>query len=160
MAVAVQGSFESYFKDKEIPTSEEDPEAVDPAAGIIQESPDSARLVVVGSLEFVDDTVFEISANLSQDRYLSSLQFVQNAVDWSVEDTDLLAIRSRGTVSRVLSPRAEEKQSIWEGLNYALALLALVGIGVVWNVQRRNEEPIELIPPDGVVLETDEEEEE
>ena len=159
LAVAVQGSFESFFKDKAIPTSEEDPEGGDPAAGTITESPESARLVIVGSHEFVDDTVFEISANMTRDRYLGSLQFMQNAVDWSVEDTDLLAIRSRGTVSRILNPEAEEQQSFWEGLNYTIALLALVGIGIVWNVQRRNEQPVELIPPDGIGPEAVEEEE-
>ncbi len=163
LAVAIQGSFESYFKGQPVPAAEEGEEAgPEPAAGVIEESPESARLVVVGSAEFVDDVVFEISRNLTRDRYLNSLQFVQNAVDWSVEDLDLLAIRSRGTTSRVLSPEAEERQSFWEGLNYAIALLALVGIGVVWNVQRRNEEPMELVPVGGTVsqLETVEEEEE
>jgi ABC-2 type transport system permease protein len=104
---------------------------------------------VVGSAEFVDDTVFDISSSLTHDRYLNSLQFMQNALDWSVEDLDLLAIRSRGTATRVLSPEAEEQQSFWEGLNYTVVLLALVGIGVVWNIQRRNEQPVELIPPAG-----------
>jgi hypothetical protein len=41
-----------------------------------------------------------------------------------------------------------------------VALVALVGIGIVWNVQRRNEEPVELIPPGGITPTTVEEEEE
>jgi ABC-2 type transport system permease protein len=150
LAVAVQGSFPSYFMNKPLPSSEDAAgSSVEPAAGIIEKSPDSARLVVVGSAEFVDDTVFEISSSLTRDRYLNSLQFMQNALDWSVEDLDLLAIRSRGTASRVLRPEAEEQQSFWEVLNYTVALLALVGIGVVWNSQRRNEQVVELIPPGG-----------
>jgi ABC-2 type transport system permease protein len=167
LAVAIQGSLESYFKGQPVPPAEEGEEegeevGPEPAAGVIEESPESARLVVIGSAEFVDDIVFEISSNLTRDRYLNSLQFVQNAVDWSVEDLDLLAIRSRGTASRVLNPEAEEQQSFWEGLNYAIALLALLGIGVVWNVQRRNEEPMELVPASGTgdKLERVEEEEE
>jgi ABC-2 type transport system permease protein len=155
LAVAVQGILESYFVGKPIPTPEplqgettaEEPLPSEPAAGVIEASPESARLVVVGSAEFVDDLVFNISSNLSRDRYLNTLQFVQNVVDWSVEDLELLAIRSRGTTSRLLSPTVESQQSFWEGANYVVALLALVAIGAVWNVRRRNEEPMELIPP-------------
>jgi ABC-2 type transport system permease protein len=104
-------------------------------------------LVVIGSAEFLDDVVFDISSNLTRDRYLNSLQFIQNAVDWSVEDLDLLSIRSRGSATRILSPAAESQQSFWEGLNYAIALLSLIGIGAVWSARRKNEQPMELIPP-------------
>jgi ABC-2 type transport system permease protein len=127
----------------------EEPAPSEPAAGIIETSPESARLVVIGSTEFVDDIVFNLSMSLSRDRYLNTLQFVQNTVDWSVEDLELLAIRSRGTSSRLLNPTAESQQSFWEGANYGFALLALVAIGAVWNVRRRNEEPMALVPPVG-----------
>jgi len=152
LAVSVQGVFESYFQGQVIPAAPEvegapPTETTDPVAGVIEQSPDTARLVVIGSSEFLDDVVFNISQNLSQDQYLKSLQFIQNAVDWSVEDLDLLEIRSRGTHTRMLGPKAEEQRSFWEVLNYAVALLALAAIAVVWNVQRRNEQPMELIPP-------------
>jgi ABC-2 type transport system permease protein len=101
---------------------------------------------VVGSAEFLNDFVFRMSSTLSQDRYLNSLQFAQNCVDWSVEDLDLLGIRSRGTTSRLLMPLSESQESFWEGLNYAVALLALIGIGLLWRVRRRNEKPMELLP--------------
>ena len=164
LAVAVQGVFESFFKGKPVPAVEPVGQAVEgsalsePAAGVIEASPESARLVVIGSAEFVDDVVFSISASLSRDRYLNTLQFVQNVVDWSVEDLDLLGIRSRGTASRILSPMTENEQSVWEGANYGVALLALVAIGVVWSVRRRNEQPIELDPAGGETVAATEEE--
>ncbi|MGC8879896.1 MAG: hypothetical protein ACP5R2_11805, partial [Anaerolineae bacterium] len=80
------------------------------------------------------------------DRYLNSLQFAQICVDWSVEDLELLNIRSRGTVSRLLAPLTESQQSFWEVLNYLVALLGLVGIGIFWRVRQRSEQPIELLP--------------
>ena len=115
-------------------------------------SPETARLVVIGSVEFLDDFVFRLSSNLGGDRYLNSLQFVQNAVDWSVEDLDLLNIRTRGTYARVLNPMMESEQTMWEGLNYAVALLALIGFAVNWSVQRRNERPMVLIETDNASL--------
>ena len=107
--------------------------------------------MVIGSAEFLNDIVFDLSSSLSFDRYLNSLQLAQNSVDWSVEDLDLLTIRSRGTASRVLNPLTEREQVGWEVANYIVALLALIGIGWVWRQQQRSEEPIELLPPESVV---------
>ncbi|MCX6032851.1 MAG: Gldg family protein [Chloroflexi bacterium] len=158
LAVAVSGSFESYFKGKPSPlgsqgqvpgTSEVPGTSPTPgpqAGGAIEASPETARLVVVGSAEFLTDVVFQISSSLTQDRYLNSLQFLQNAVDWSVEDLELLTIRSRGTQARVLAPMAEGDQRFWEALNYVLALVGLAAIGGAWYVRRRNEKPMELAP--------------
>jgi len=158
LAVAIQGSFESYFKGKPSPleatnvqtdTSQlqvqpQQPEQ--PTVGTIEKSPETTRLIVIGSAEFLNDVVFDISAMLSGDRYLNSLQFAQNCVDWSVEDLELLNIRSRGTVSHLLAPLTESQQSFWEVLNYLVALLGLVGIGILWRIRRRSEQPIELLP--------------
>jgi ABC-2 type transport system permease protein len=159
LAVAVRGAFESYFKDKPSPFDEaiegeegaEGQESVGegatgPLAGTIEVSPETARLVVIGSAEFIDDVILELSANIMGERYLNSLQLMQNAIDWSVEDLDLLSIRSRGTQAKVLKPMDEGEQSMWEGLNYAVALIALLATGVVWNMRRKNEQPMELIP--------------
>jgi ABC-2 type transport system permease protein len=162
LAVSVRGSFESYFKGRPSPFEggEESPEALGPATpgeetpdpqeetpvlGTIEASPETSRLVVVGSAEFLDDTVLDISRGMSRDRYLYNLQLVLNTVDWAVEDEDLLSIRSRGTYARVLPDLTREEQSFWEGLNYAIALLGLVALGVVWTSRQRGEEPIELV---------------
>jgi ABC-2 type transport system permease protein len=148
LAVSVQGRLDSFFQGKEVPTLETatDQEATGilPAVGIIDSSPSTTRLVVIGSTDFINDPILELSTSLSGNRYLNSLQLIQNAVDWSVEDLDLLAIRSRGTTVRVLDPTAESQSSFWEGLNYGVALVALVIIGAVWNVRRRNEQPMSL----------------
>ena len=150
LAVSVIGSFESYFADKEIPQPGEEESStaetttpVAPTTGTITQSPDTARLVVIGS-DFLNDTVFTISSQMSMDRYLNSLQLVQNTVDWSVEDLDLLEIRTRGTYARVLDSLTENEQSLWEFGNYAFALLALVAIGAWWATRRRSEQPMQL----------------
>jgi len=164
LAVSVQGSFESFFKDKPSPFAEDEsaegasteqtatPTSTPPPSALstIENSPETSRLIVIGSTEFVDDIVFDLSSSLTQDRYRNSLQFMQNCVAWCAEDVDLLSIRSRGTQTRVLAPLTEREQSFWEGANYIVALLALVVIGIVWNSRRRNEEPMELLPRDAV----------
>jgi ABC-2 type transport system permease protein len=152
LAVSVVGSFDSYFQDRPSPLEQgeggEGPPAPDeggsdtPAAvGTIDASPDSSRLVVIGSAEFVDDVVLEISRSQSQDRYRNNLQLLQQAVDWAVEDEALLSIRSQGTFTRLLVPLSRSEQTMWEVLNYGFALLGLIAVGVFWYMRRRNEEP-------------------
>jgi ABC-2 type transport system permease protein len=151
LAVSIRGSFESYFKGKPSPLQPSQPvtataTSLQPSSvGTLETSPDTARLVAIGSSEFLDDTVLDISRNISQDRYLLNLQFLQNAVDWSVEDADLLSIRSRGTYARLLKPMDKNQQTLWEGLNYAVALSALIALGVVWNIRQRSEKPMQLV---------------
>jgi len=158
LAVSVQGVFESAFKGKPSPLASgeggEEEGAPDEEGAIateqsvpstIEVSPGTSRLVVLGSAEFLDDIVFQISSQLAGERYLSSLQLVQNAVAWCTEDVDLLDIRARGTYARVLSPLTESEQSLWEGANYAVALAGVVAIGVVGNMRRRRQRPFELV---------------
>jgi ABC-2 type transport system permease protein len=165
LAISVQGSFESAFKDEPSPFAESAAEEAtpvpeeesaeaeatpEPIPGTIEVSPETSRLVAIGSAEFVDDIVFEISSSLAPDRYLNSLKLVQNAVAWCTEDLDLLSIRARGTYARVLAPLSEQQQSLWEGANYVVALVALLAIGVLWNLRRRSERPLELLPTEAI----------
>jgi len=154
LALAVQGSFESYFKGKPSPLAGGQGEAaMAVAAGTIEVSPETSRLVVLGSAAFLDDVVFQVSASLMGDRYVNSLKLVQSAVSWCTEDLDLLTIRARGTTARVLKPLTERVQSLWEAANYVLALLALVAIAAVWNLRRQSERPLELLPADAIARE-------
>ncbi|MDA1190835.1 MAG: Gldg family protein, partial [Candidatus Poribacteria bacterium] len=152
LVVAAQGVFESYFKDKPSPFDAPDDtnsspddaesEALAQAFGLLEESPPTARLVVIGSSEFMNDPILNLSSQLTRDLYMNNLQFMQNVVDWSVEDLDLLTIRSGGSSARILKPLEEGEQTRWEITNYAVALLALGVIGTVWYVRRKREKPM------------------
>jgi ABC-2 type transport system permease protein len=158
LAVSISGSFESYFKDKRSPLFEEEGKKnesedkketkdKDPIVRTITSSPDSSRLVVVGSAEFLNDTIINISRTLGQDRFLNGLDFLENLIDWSVEDEDLLAIRSRGSHARILRPMTRIQQTFWESANYGIVIVSLLLIAVfsVWS--RRREQPMVLVRP-------------
>ncbi|OQX09105.1 MAG: hypothetical protein BWK76_22710 [Desulfobulbaceae bacterium A2] len=168
LAVAMSGSFPSYFNTHPDPRLEQKTSATDdaenaaaplPSAGkktppsreaeksslqqaLIGRSPDSARLVVVGSGDFVNDALISMSQSLGQDRYLNNLALLQNLVDWSVEDEELLAIRSRGAHARLLLPFDRGTQRFLEGINYGGALIAL-GLAVFLGGRlARRERPL------------------
>ncbi len=155
LAVLVEGSLESFFLGKESPfviadgdeAAAEGETAAEAAIGLIEESPGNTRLIVLGSSEFVNDNVYQISLNFSGDRFASNLQLFANAIDWLTEDLSLSSIRSRGSLARILPPIADEEQNQWVLMNYAVALIGLILIGLFWQMQRRAEEPIALIPP-------------
>lgn len=149
LAVAVQGVFESAFQGQPAPVNTDAAEgenSTPTTPGTIPVSPASARLVVIGSSEFLDDLVFNLSSRLAGDRYLNNLKLLQNAVAWATEDLDLLTIRARGTAVRVLVPLDDRARSMAEAVNYVLAFLSLILLGAVWNVRLRNERPMELLP--------------
>lgn len=162
LVVSSQGVFESYFTDRPSPfavdpladaLAADDPNAPptpdSPQADIttLTTSAPSARLVVIGSGEFLNDFVLQLSSQILGDQVLNNLQFAHNAVDWSVEDTDLLSIRSRGAYTRLLDPLTQEEQRAWELGNYVAALLLLALVGGGWWLYRRNEQPMTLEPP-------------
>lgn len=157
LAVAVQGVFTSAFKGKTLAAPAEESGGTGPnvaalQATAIEQSPATARIVLIASNEFLNDVVFQIASTFNPEGPLHSLQLFQNAVDWSVQDLNLLGIRARGTQARVLRPLSESDRRFWEIANYVVALVILVAIGLVWSVRRRNEKPMTLLPPPQVGL--------
>ena len=155
LAVAVESSFSSFFKDKPSPfeagTDAEEEVAGAGGIGLIERSPDNTRMVVLGSTEFVNDNVYQISANFGGDRFSSNLQLMSNAIDWFTEDISLASIRSRGSAARILPPISESAQNQWVLINYAVAIIGVIVIGAVWQLQRRAEQPIQLLPRQGAL---------
>jgi ABC-2 type transport system permease protein len=159
LAVAMTGSFASFFQDRNDPRlrrgGEREKKGRQKAAGasatdrqspmpIIKNSPPTARLVVIGSAEFVNDTVIRMSQGLGMDRFLNSLEFMQNVIDWAVADVDLLTIRSRGSHARLLKPMSRREQTFWEWMNYGAALAALVAVSIYGANRRKKEAPMPL----------------
>jgi len=154
LGIAVEGHFESYFKGKPSPLLQDpkakpeepadaDSEEPNPAGskkdkpsftGKIDHSPASSRLILFSSGNFLSDGALDLATQATGTHYRKPLQLIQNTVDWSLEDQDLLALRGRGQYSRMLPPMERESQIFLEYLNYALAL---GGLALVYFVHRR-----------------------
>lgn len=104
----------------------EETEEAGVVSSVIERSPESARIILFGSNEFLSDRNLQIMGSLSGMVYQGSLELVQNAVDWSLEDAGLVSIRSRGHFNRTLPPTTRDVQIGFETMNYAFALAGLV----------------------------------
>ncbi|MCH2492625.1 MAG: Gldg family protein [Gammaproteobacteria bacterium] len=153
LGVAVQGTFTSFFKDKESPLIESADEnkssgseqasaqtnAVAENKGpiitsVIERSPATARLVLIGSNTFASDMGLTLTSEGMGTMYTKPLEFMQNMIDWSLEDAGLLSIRGRTQFSRTLRPMAPNEQAVWEYANYVIAIMLLLFVWI-WRRQ-------------------------
>ena len=105
---------------------------------VIGRSPESARLVVIGSSEFLSDQSVRMISSAQGSLYVNSYQFISNLIDVSMEDSSLLSIRSRGHFNRTLPTLSQTHTNLIEYGNYlaGVAGLAIV-FGVNWLLRRR-----------------------
>ena len=102
---------------------------------VIEQSPDSARLLVFSSNEFLSDQMLGTLGSASGTLYLSSIDMMLNTLEWSLEDQQLLSIRSRGNFNRTLPPDlVAESQMIFEYIIYILALLSVGGVFLAYKL--------------------------
>lgn len=106
-------------------------------SGVISRSPQSAQIVLIGSNDFLRDSVVQITGSATGSRNLGGYQLLANAIDWALEDESLLSIRSRGKYNRTLPPMERETQRFWEISNYAFAAFAIFLIAMVRGVLKR-----------------------
>ncbi len=141
LAVAVSGTFDSAFASDASGAGGESGTAGDSAKQerLLARSTPDARLVVIGSSNFVEDQVLQLTSQFGGQKVADNISFVQNIVDWSVEDTDLLEIRARSGAGKTLDID-EADHTKWELGNYAIALLGLGGVAALGR--RRREQDI------------------
>jgi len=156
LAVAIEGHFDSFYQGKESPLAQidesdnnaakdsgvdeesadkkEEKEAEQRITGVIERSPESARLILVSSNTFASDAAIDLASQGLNTLYTKPLAFMQNAIDWSLEDRGLLALRGRTQLARTLDPMPDGEQRVWEWVNYGLAVLGLLA---VWGWRRK-----------------------
>ena len=158
LAVMIEGRFDSFFEESPLLAAEEEADEDAEAAEnkdadedtppdssdfgeigtVIARSPESARLIVAGSSALVADQTLRMMGSADGTVYTNSIQLVANLLDLAVEDQALLTIRSRGHFNRTLPSMPEDRQRVWEYINYGVAALAVFGAFGV-HAQRRSQ---------------------
>lgn len=157
VAAAISGRFDSYFAGKESPLLQQEPtddttteapeQPTEVISSVIEHSPESARLVVLSSNSFGEETVLRMMGSIAGTNYVNPLQMVANIADWSLDDEGLLSIRSRGHFNRTLPPLADDVRQTWEIANYVLAVIGLLAVYLfmLWRQRSRRARHVKLL---------------
>ena len=122
LGVMLQGRFDSYFSGRPPPDTGGRAQADPGPTGLLQRSPEAARIVLYSSNDFMDDQVLKAQVMASGTQYLGPVELLLNTLDWALQDEQLLTIRSRGHFNRTLPPMEQRGQAIIEYLNYGVAI--------------------------------------
>ncbi len=141
VGVSLTGRFPSYYAARPSPLfegsgDEKGDAQADRTGRTLKESLPDARLVVLGASDMVSDLMLQLAAQPGGEVHRSNLQLVQNLIDWSVEDTDLLAIRSSGAFARTLRPVSEDEARAYEAGTVALSA-GMLGVATLLPARRR-----------------------
>jgi len=141
LALAMSGSFTSYFAGKPAPPADNATKMDDPSArtdagkkaaqpAVVQQSPDT-RIIVTGNSRFITDNFIT--------QFDGNLAFFLNAVDWCTADDALMGIRARESGDSTLYVVSDTMKAAVRLLNmFAVpALVAVFGIAHAYLRRRR-----------------------
>jgi hypothetical protein len=91
---------------------------------------------VLGSAEFGSDLMISRGQQLGGEVHRSNMMLLFNLIDWCTEDSDLLEIRSAGSMARTLRPVGELEKLVIEALDAFLMLLGLLALALLPRLAR------------------------
>jgi len=139
LGVAIKGKFTSFFSGKESPLVSDDnnQEEINIARDVLEISPKTSQIILFSSNDFLRDQTLTIANSAIGSEYRGSMDLIANTIDWALEDSGLLSIRSRGHFNRTLPSVSYNSQLFWEYLNYGLMIAALILIALVRGYRKK-----------------------
>jgi ABC-2 type transport system permease protein len=133
VAVLLEGKFESLFKHR-IPTEI----ATDKTIGFMEQGRQS-QMIVVADGDVIRNQLhrtkgYPLPLGFDQDtrQTFGNKEFILNAMNYLIDETQLISIRSRELKIRLLDrKRVEDEKLRWQLLNVMLPILVIVVFGVV-----------------------------
>ena len=105
-------------------TEDDFPQANIPVAAAVEGN--TMKMVVIA------DGDFPVNGPPQQQRSLQpdNVNLLSNAIDWLSDDTGLIALRTKGVVSRPIRELEETTKSILKYMNFLLPMLLVIGYGI------------------------------
>lgn len=145
VAVLLEGEFESLYKNRLQPKGE---------SGLLRMREKSlpTQMVVVGDGDIISNQLNVVNRNLPRgqplplgyDQYTGqqygNSDFLMNTMDYMLDESDLISIRSRELKIRMLNiARLENSRWFWQTLNTAVPILGVLLFGLIYNFLRRRK---------------------
>jgi hypothetical protein len=141
LAVALEGTFKSFFEGKDLPKPEAQEGALpeDLSQGFVARRDRPGRILVAGSGQMVIDPVVQILQKLHGARDRSAnLAFTINTVDWLTANQGLIAVRGKGVENPRLNIEKEGTRTLLKYGNILGWPLLVIAIGLArWGLRSR-----------------------
>lgn len=105
-------------------TEDDFPKQSIPVAAAIEGNP--MKMVVIADGDFPVNGPPQQQRNLQPD----NVNLLSNAIDWLSDDTGLIALRTKGVVSRPIRELDETTKTILKYVNFLLPILLVIGYGI------------------------------
>jgi ABC-2 type transport system permease protein len=140
LAVLLEGSFTSFFKNRLAPSTLNDPNY-----GNFQEEGEPTKMIVVSDGDVIGNSINPANGQmyaLGYDRFtgksFANKAFVMNCLDYLLDDYGLFQLRSKEFKLRMLQQGAVREQKVfWQGLNLILPVIILILAGAIYVFIRK-----------------------
>ena len=135
LAVLLEGEFTSVYKNRVLPFDTND----------FKEQSIPTKMIVISDGDVIKNEVsrngpLELGFEPITFRKFGNKEFLLNAVNYLLDDTGLINIRTKAIEIAFLdSEKVKEEKSIWQLINIALPLLLLSVFGVLFNYFRKRK---------------------
>ncbi|WP_353778357.1 gliding motility-associated ABC transporter substrate-binding protein GldG [Winogradskyella sp. 3972H.M.0a.05] len=135
LAVLIEGEISSAYKNRIRPFE---------AENYIEECTDCKLIVIADGDIIKNDVVRNQPQELGFDRWtgntLGNKEFLINAINYLLDDTGLMSIRSKEVAIAYLNnEKAQEEKGTWQLINTLLPILILVIFGILFNYLRKRK---------------------
>lgn len=101
------------------------------------ESPENKMIVIadgdVGRNNIVQGNALPLGVDLLTNQRYGNEQFLQNCLDFLLDDNNLISLRNRDIEERLLDrERISEERKLWQWLNLLLPLVLIIIIGIIF----------------------------
>ncbi|WKS94837.1 Gldg family protein [Riemerella columbina] len=106
------------------------------------QSPENKMIIIadgdVGRNQILKGEALPLGADLLTNQQYGNEQFLRNALDWLLDDSQLMTLRNRNIKVRLLDrQRINEEKTEWQWLNLLLPLGILALCAALWHFWRR-----------------------
>lgn len=145
LAVLLEGQFPNLYKSRYF--NEFAQKAVDSLNMNLADQPKGSRMIVVGDGDIIRNNVRQSTGEvypLGFDRFTNQMYgnktFLLNAVDYLLDETGLINVRSKQITLRMLDQKKIKAEKLrWQLLNTAVPILLLLTFGIARHMWRRRK---------------------
>ncbi|WP_026896715.1 gliding motility-associated ABC transporter substrate-binding protein GldG [Daejeonella oryzae] len=140
VAVLLEGSFASNFKNRPVPAGVEGsldiPEKGKPTKMIVMADGD----ILKNQISSTDGSPFPLGYDRYTQQQYGNKNFLMNVADYLTDDSGIIELRNKEVKIRLLDrARIREEKTFWQTLNLGLPLILLVVSGIFQHYYRRRK---------------------